>query len=90
MVMQCCAAAKFSIPHRISEIFAYEHQTQLELVVVLGENARPGFSNAYIDLIARNGAEHEAALLQALRSENLEVVEVGLGPDRDFSPPPKR
>jgi hypothetical protein len=56
MVMQCCAAAKFSIPHRISEIFAYEHQTQLELVVVLGENARPGFSNAYIDLIARNGA----------------------------------
>ena len=48
-------------------------------------SARPIFSNAYIDLIARKGADHEAAFLEALRSEHRDAVEVGLGPDRDFS-----
>jgi len=75
----------FYSPSDLGNFVACEHLTRLELAAALGESTRPDFSNAYIDLIARKGAEHEAAFLEALRSEHRDVVEVALGPDRDFS-----
>jgi len=62
-----------------------QHLTQLELAAVLGGSTRPYFSNAYVDLIARKGAEHERNFLEALRADGHEVAEVGLGDDRRFA-----
>ena len=45
----------------------------------------PSFSNAYVDLIARKGEEHEKNFLEALRAEGHELDEVGLGDDRSFA-----
>ena len=72
-------------PSDLGNFIACEHLTQLELAAVLGESTRPSFSNAYVDLIARKGEEHEKNFLEALRAEGHEVAEVGLGDDRDFA-----
>ena len=72
-------------PSDLGNFIACEHLTQLELAAVLGESTRPGFSNAYIDLIARKGEEHEKNFLEALRAEGHALDEVGLGGDRDFA-----
>src|ERR687897_287895 len=72
-------------PSDLGNFVACEHLTQLDLAAVLGEGTRPGFSNAYIDLIAQKGAEHERNFLEALRSDGHVVAEVGLGEDRNFA-----
>jgi predicted RecB family nuclease len=72
-------------PSDLANFIACEHLTQLELAAVLGEGTRPSFSNAYIDLIVRKGAEHERNFLEALRAEGHEVAEVGLGEARNFA-----
>jgi len=72
-------------PSDLGNFVACEHLTQLEFAAVLGESTRPYFSNAYVDLIARKGEEHEKNFLEALRAEGHEVAEVGLGDDRSFA-----
>ena len=72
-------------PSDLGNFVACEHLTQLELAAMLGESTRPSFSNAYMDLIARKGEEHEKNFLDALRAEGHAVDEVGLGVDRDFA-----
>jgi predicted RecB family nuclease len=72
-------------PSDLGNFVACEHLTQLELAAVLGESTRPNFSNAYIDLIARKGEEHERNFLAALRAEGHGIAEVALGEDRDFA-----
>jgi predicted RecB family nuclease len=72
-------------PSDLGNFIACEHLTQLELAAVLGESTRPYFSNAYVDLIARKGEEHERNFLEALRAEGHGIVEIGLGDDRDFA-----
>ena len=72
-------------PSDLGNFVACEHLTQLEIAAVLGESTRPYFSNAYVDLIARKGEEHEKNFLEALRAEGHEVAEVGLGDDRSFA-----
>jgi uncharacterized protein len=73
----------FYSPSDLGNFVACEHLTQLELAAVLGEAKHPNFSNAYIDLIARKGAEHERNYLELLAKGDY-VVEVGVGGDRDF------
>jgi uncharacterized protein len=72
-------------PSDLGNFTACEHLTQLELAVALGESPRPSFSNAYVDLIARKGQEHEANFLEALRSAGHEIAEIRLGDIRDFA-----
>src|SRR5258705_11233686 len=71
-------------PSYLGNFIAFEHLTQLELAAALGESTRPYFSNAYVDLIARKGEEHERNFLEALRAEGHGIAEVGLGGNRDF------
>jgi len=71
-------------PSDLANFVACEHLTQLELAVALGEGTRPGFENAYADLIRRKGEEHERSFLEALRAAGHVVTEVGLGEERDF------
>jgi uncharacterized protein len=72
-------------PSDLGNFVACEHLTQLELAAVLGESKRPYFSNAYVDLIARKGQEHERNFLEALQAEGHGLAEVGLGDGRDFA-----
>ena len=72
-------------PSDLGNFIACEHLTQLELAAVLGESARPSFSNAFVDLIKRKGEEHERNFLEVLRAEGHALDEVGLGGDRDLS-----
>src|SRR5262245_53564625 len=72
-------------PSDLGNFVACEHLAQLELAATLGESKRPYFTNAYVELIARKGEEHEKNFLEALRAEGQGVVEVGLGNDRDFA-----
>ena len=72
-------------PSDLGNFVACEHLTQLELAAALGQSARPNVSNAYIDLIARKGAEHEKNYLEMLLAGSDYVVKVGLGGDRDFA-----
>ena len=72
-------------PLDLGNFVACEHLTQLELAAVLGETTRPSFSNAYVDLIAHKGAEHERNFLEALRDAGNAVIEVGLDGDRNFA-----
>ena len=72
-------------PSDLGNFTACEHLTQLELAVALGESTRPSFANAYVDLIARKGQEHEANFLEALRSAGHEIAEIRLGDIRDFA-----
>ena len=44
-------------PSDLGNFIACEHLTQLELAAVLGESEKPNFSNAFVDLIKRKGAE---------------------------------
>src|SRR5258705_11676203 len=74
----------FYSPSDLGNFVACEHLTQLELAAVFGEAKHPNFSNAYIDLIARKGAEHERNYLELLAKGDY-VVEVGVGGDRDFA-----
>jgi predicted RecB family nuclease len=83
--MQRSGSQLLYAPSDLANFIACEHLTQLELAAVLGESTRPYFSNAYIDLIARKGAEHERNFLEALRADGHEVVEVGLGEVRNFA-----
>jgi predicted RecB family nuclease len=71
-------------PSDLGNFVSCEHLTALELAAALGEATRPSLSNAYIDLIARKGEEHERNFLEALRADGNEVSEIGLGEDRDF------
>jgi uncharacterized protein len=72
-------------PSDLGNFVSCEHLTQLDLAVALGESMRPSFSNAYIDLIAHKGQEHEANFLETLRSEGHAIAEIGLGNGRDFA-----
>jgi uncharacterized protein len=71
-------------PGDLAGFIACEHLTQRELAVALGEETRPGFENAYADLIRRKGEEHERAFLESLRAAGRAVTHVGLGEGRDF------
>jgi len=71
-------------PSDLGNFIACEHLTQLELAVALGRATRPGFGNAYVDLIKRKGEEHERDFLEALRAAGHTITQVGLGEDRDF------
>src|SRR6266850_975471 len=71
-------------PSDLGNFIACEHLSQIELAAALGESTRPYFSNAYVDLIARKGEEHERNFLEALRAEGHGIAEVGLGGNRDF------
>jgi predicted RecB family nuclease len=72
-------------PSDLGNFVACEHLTQLDLSAVLGQGTRPYFSNAYVDLIARKGEEHERNFLEALRADGNGITEVGLAGNRDFS-----
>ena len=72
-------------PSDLGNFVACEHLTQLDLSAVLGQGTRPNFSNAYVDLIARKGEEHERNFLEALRADGNGITEVGLAANRDFS-----
>jgi uncharacterized protein len=71
-------------PSDLGHFVACEHLTQLEVAAALGEIEQPSYTTAYGELLARKGDEHEAAFLQTLRDAGHEVVEVGLGEERDF------
>src|SRR5512144_2443149 len=72
-------------PSDLGNFVACEHLTQLDLNAALGQSARPNSSNAYVDLIARKGEEHERNYLEALRADGNRITEIGLGGERDFS-----
>lgn len=72
-------------PSDLGNFVACEHLTQLDLNAALGQSARPNSSNAYVDLIARKGEEHERNYLEALRADGNGISEIGLGGERDFS-----
>ena len=72
-------------PSDLGNFVSCEHLTALELAAALGEATRPSLSNAYVDLIARKGQEHERNFLDSLRAEGNQVSEVGLGEGRDFA-----
>ena len=76
-------ALRFS-PSDLGHFVACEHLTQLEVRAALGEIEQPHYTTAYGELLARKGDEHEAAFLQTLRDAGHEVVEIGLGEERDF------
>jgi hypothetical protein len=65
-------------PSDLGNFVSCEHLTALELAAALGEATRPSLSNAYIDLIARKGEEHERNFLEALRAEGSEISEISL------------
>ncbi|HEV8721691.1 MAG TPA: TM0106 family RecB-like putative nuclease [Candidatus Binatia bacterium] len=71
-------------PSDLANFIACEHLTQLDLAVARGEITRPVFQNAYVDLIARKGLEHERDFLDSLRTKSHIVREIGLGVDRNF------
>jgi uncharacterized protein len=71
-------------PSDLGNFIACEHLTHLELSVALGERRRQGFSNAYVDLIASKGQDHEKGFLESLRAEGHEVVEPSSGCGHDF------
>ena len=71
-------------PSDLGNFTACEHLTQLELSVALGERTRQGCSNAYIDLIASKGRDHEKSFLDSLRGDGHEVVEPSSGYSHDF------
>lgn len=71
-------------PSDLGGFLACEHLTQLELAVALREDPRPGYENAYAELLRRKGQEHEQAFLAALRVAGRTVVEVRLDAARDF------
>ena len=83
--MQRVDGRLFLSPSDLANFVACEHLTQLELAVSLGEATRPGFQNAYADLIRRKGEEHERVFLASLRGVGHEVIEVGLDETRDFA-----
>src|SRR5258705_139196 len=74
-------------PSDLGNFIACEHLSQIELAAALGESTRPYFSNAYVDLIARKGEEHERNFLEALRADML----AGFTPisQRLGGPPPR-
>ena len=72
-------------PSDLANFVACEHLSQLDLAVALGELTRPSFSNAYVDLIARKGVEHERNFLNSLRLAGHVVTEVGLGNEGNFA-----
>src|SRR6266511_3175325 len=72
-------------PSDLANFVACEHLSQLELAVALGEIIRPSFANAYVDLIARKGVEHERNFLDSLRLAGHVVTEVGLGNEGNFA-----
>jgi uncharacterized protein len=72
-------------PSDLGNFVACEHLAQLDLAAALGESKRPYFSNAYVDLIARKGDEHEKSFLEALRAEGHGIAEVGLGRNGGFA-----
>jgi uncharacterized protein len=71
-------------PSDLGNFVACEHLTQLDLGIALGHHNRPGVENAYADLIARKGEEHEARFLDALDAAGHLVAQVGLREPRDF------
>ncbi len=71
-------------PSDLGHFVACEHLTQLELQAALGEIEKPHYADPYGELLKRKGDEHEAAFLQSLRDAGHEVVEIGLGEERDF------
>ncbi len=71
-------------PSDLGSFLACEHLTQLELAVVLREDRRPSYENAYADLLRSKGDEHERAFLEAIRVAGHDVAEVGLDAARDF------
>ncbi len=77
------SSLRFS-PSDLGHFVACEHLTQLEVAAALGEIEQPHFETAFGELLARKGDEHEAAFLQTLRDAGHEVVEIGLGEERDF------
>src|SRR5439155_9222189 len=83
--MQLHSAQLVYSPSDLANFVACEHLTQLELAVARGEITRPVFQNAYVDLIARKGLEHERDFLDSLRMAGHTVVEVGLCGARDFA-----
>ena len=72
-------------PSDLANFVACVHLSQLDLAVALGELTRPSFSNAYVDLIARKGVEHERNFLNSLRLAGHVVTEVGLGNEGNFA-----
>jgi uncharacterized protein len=72
-------------PSDLGNFAACEHLTQLEIAAALEEIEQPHFVNAFDELRKRKGDEHEAAFLEALRAQGHEVVEIGLGEERDFA-----
>jgi uncharacterized protein len=77
------SSLRFS-PSDLGHFVACEHLTQLEVAAALEEIERPHWETAYGELLRRKGDEHEAAFLQTLREAGNEVVEIGLGEERDF------
>jgi predicted RecB family nuclease len=72
-------------PSDLGGFLACEHLTQLELAVAHGEAARVVEASDYADLLRRKGQEHEQAYLASLRDAGRSVVEIGLGPPRDYT-----
>lgn len=77
-------------PTDVARFSRCEHLTSLELAVALGEREKPHYDDPYAELIIRKGEEHEAAYLGSLRAAGHDVVELGLGDDRDFDAAARR
>ena len=77
-------------PTDLASFSRCEHLTSLELEVALGERQKPHHADPYAELIMRKGEEHEAAYLGSLRAAGHDVVELGLGDDRDFDAAARR
>ena len=71
-------------PSDLGSFLACEHLTQMELAVALREGRRPGYENSYAELLRRKGQEHEELFVGSLRDAGHSIVEVRLGPARDF------
>ncbi len=80
--MQRVGSQLLCSPLDLAGFIACEHLVQLELGVALGEGRRPGFENAYADLIRRKGEEHERTFLETLRAAGHVVTQVGLGREK--------